>query len=428
MNAAFTIVAKNYFALALTLAQSIKLNHPGVDFYILLADEADDPSKFEGSNHTLMLAKDIGIPDYLSVAFKYNVTEFCTSVKPFFFDYLFKNKGYEKIIYFDPDIYVYSNLDKIYDKLNDHDALITPHFITPQINYTGNASETLTLFAGIYNLGFIALRNSAEGLLMVDWWKKRLHELCYADKFEALHVDQKWVDFLPALFTNVSISKYLGYNVAYWNIHEREFVKMADGDYNVTNRLSKTGNDQLVFAHFSGLNPLDIFNNKQCPTINIKDYPDWEPLLVEYSKKVIENRFNEYLDYTYAYNEFENGNKISQFQRRLFRRIVDEGVMRFSDPFSTKSDSFFSLLERNKLTLSSSYAPDKLNERNFGGFDSKVQKLNTMMRFIKKVLGFEKYILLLKFSQRYFRPENQTFLIDELKGKIKFKNENINSN
>jgi hypothetical protein len=426
MNAAFTIVAKNYFALALTLAESLKRNQPDVDFYILLADETDDLKTFEGDNHTLVQAKDIGIPNYGNLTFKYNVTEFCTAIKPFFFDYLFKNKKYGKIIYFDPDIYVYTNLSSIYDGLNGADAILTPHFLTPEIDYTGNASETLTLFAGIYNLGFIAIKNSDDGLLMIEWWKERLYKLCYADKFEALHVDQKWCDFLPALFNGVTISKYLGYNIAYWNIHERQFLK-ADNGYNVTNRILPGAEDPLVFAHFSGLNPLDIFNNKQCPTIVIKNYPDWEPLIKEYAQKVIDNNFSKYLSYDYTYAEFDNGSKIAQFQRRLFRSITDSKTKEFSAPFATGENSFFDLLSKNKLILPGNYAADKLNERNFEGFDSKVKKLNSVMLYVRKILGFEKYILLLKFCQRYFRPENQTFLIKELGSKIKFKNENIRS-
>lgn len=423
MNAAFTIVAKNYFSLALTLAESIKKNHPGIDFYILLADEAEEISVFEGENHFLFQAKDINIPFYYNLAFKYNVTEFCTAVKPFFFDYLFKNKAYQNIIYFDPDIYVYSKLDSIYDTLQDSDIIMTPHFITPQVSYTGNASETLTLFAGIYNFGFCAIKNSEDGLLLIEWWKKRLYDLCYVDKFEALHVDQKWMDFIPALFKKVAISRYMGYNIAYWNIHEREFVKSESG-YNIRHRISKAGNDKLIFAHFSGVNPLDIYNNKQCTTIIINDYPDWIELLQDYSKKVLDNNFNKYISYNYKYAEFENGRKISVFQRRLFRRLTDDGIKTFADPFSVNAGSFYDLLRNNKLLLNQNTG-DKLNERNFEGFDDKVKKLNLVMRNIKKILGFEKYTLLLKFCQRYFRPENQTFLIKEVESHYKFKNENI---
>jgi len=426
MNAAFTIVAKNYFSLALTLSGSIKQNHPEIDFYILLADETDDVALFEGYNHILIQAKDINIPSYYDLAFKYNVTEFCTAVKPFFFDHLFQTKQYQKIIYFDPDIYVYKSLDSIFASLENSDALITPHFITPQTNYTGEGTETLMLFAGIYNLGFIAIKNSTDGMQIIEWWKKRLYDLCYADKFEALHVDQKWMDFLPALFSNIAISRYLGYNIAYWNIHERQFV--SDGNnFTVINRLNPKEKHPLVFAHFSGLDPLDIYNNKQCPTLDVNDYADWIPLLEQYSQKVIENNFSKFLNYSYVYSEFENGNKISPFQRRLFRRITDEGVKTFDRPFATDENSFFYLLQNSNLLLSKNADIKKLNERSFKGFDSKVKKLNMIMRLVKKILGFEKYTLLLKFCQRYFRPENQTFLIKELGSELKFKNENINN-
>lgn len=425
MNAAFTIVAKNYFSFALTLAESVKLNQPDIDFYILLADEADDTSKFEGANHILLQAKDIDIHSYLDLAFKYNITEFCTAVKPFFFDYLFKKK-YEKIIYFDPDIYVYDNLNSIYNSLEDNDVLLTPHFISPQTHYTGNATETLILFAGMYNLGFVALKNSHDGLLIIEWWKERLYNLCYADKFEALHVDQKWMDFIPSLFKNVGISRNLGYNIAYWNIHERKLIRKGNS-YHVTNDLLLSEEHPLSFVHFSGLNPGDIYNNKQCPTINIKDYPIWEILIQEYAQKVNEKGFSSYIGLAYSYGHFNGEFKISQFQRRLYRRIIDENIIKFDNPFKTGQGSFFELLKKNKLLASNQSQADKLNERNFKDFNKKLRIINRFMRGIHFFLGFEKYTLLLKFCQRYFRPENQTFLIKELGNIIKFKNENINT-
>lgn len=426
MNAAFTIVAKNYFAFALTLAQSINKNNPGLEFYILLADEIEDGNmkEFEGPNHKLILSKDLNINNYKILTFKYNITEFCTAIKPFFFSWLFEEYNYEKVVYFDPDIYIYKSLNSIYSSLDNHSALITPHFITPQVNYTGNSSETLTLFAGIYNLGFIALKNCAEGIALLKWWEKRLYDLCYADKFEALHVDQKWIDFIPALFKDVKISRNLGYNIAYWNIHEREIFKNNDG-YTVKNRITRAEEDELTFLHFSGLDPIDVYHNKQCPTIDINNYPDWVNFIKQYAEEVIANNFKVYLNYKYSYAHFENGSKISQFQRRLFRRIYDYDFQKFDNPYSTTFDSFYYLLKANALLLNDNSTIDKMNERNFQDFDKKLKILNRVMILIKKIVGFEKYTLLLKFCQRYFRPENQTFLIKQLNNQIPFKNENI---
>jgi len=425
MNAAFTIVAKNYVGLAQSLVKSIKQFNPDLHCYIIVADEIEDQSILEGADYTILQAKSMDIPSYDSLAFKYNITEFCTAIKPFAFKYLFARSGYDKLIYFDPDIFVYHDLNMIYDELNDKFALLTPHYITPETVYTGNAPESLTLFAGIYNLGFLALRHSANTDVMLDWWMKRLSDLCYADKFDALHVDQKWIDFIPAFFGNdIIISRHLGYNIAYWNIHERQMFE-RDGKWYVRNRIRGNEESPLVFIHFSGVDPRNIHLNKQCPTLDLYQYADWLPFVEDYSRKTLEDGFEKFFNLKYSYLEFDNGQKIAQFHRRLFRRLLDKGYD-FKAPFGTTDGTFYKQLEKSKLLVGKDGSIDKMNERNFGGFEKKLGTLNRLLRLLKIVIGTNRYILLTKFCQRYLRPENQIFLLHDFKNEVSFINENIN--
>jgi len=418
----FTIVAKNYFGFAKALYVSVKKQNPEVNFYVLISDEFDKSEDFINEEFTVLQAKDIGIPDFNELAFKYNITEHSTAIKPYFFTYLF-NKGYEKVIYFDPDIYVYSNLDQIFDELDSHDIILTPHMVTAENLSTANAPETLTLFAGIYNLGFTAIKNTLIGREIATWWSARLAKYCFVDKFDALHVDQKWMDFVPALFGNsVLIMRDLGWNIAYWNIHERKVITKGE-NVTIVNRLKETEGDNLVFIHFSGFNPIDIFQNKQCPSLDLHQYADFIPYFENYAVFLQENNFNMYFHKTYSYATFQNGVNINIFQRRLYRRFIQEGGF-IENPFAVGPESFYEKLRRNGLVSLPGSNVDKMNERNFEGLDKKIRLLNTVMKTLKKMLGFDKYVLLLKFSQRYFRPENQVFLIDELKD-VKFINENV---
>ncbi|MCZ4224376.1 hypothetical protein [Pedobacter rhodius] len=421
-KAVFTIVAKNYFGFAKALYVSVKKHNPEIDFFVLLSDEIDNPEDFKSQDFEILEAKNIGIGSYSELAFKYNVTEFSTAIKPFFFSYLFE-KEYEKVIYFDPDIYIYDNLDSIYDKLAEHDIILTPHFVSPELVSTANAPETLTLFAGIYNLGFIAVKRTEIGTAMIKWWEARLHKYCFVDKFDALHVDQKWMDFVPALFGDkVLILRELGYNIAYWNIHERS-ISEKNNKIIISNRLTGREEFPLIFIHFSGFNPKNIYDNKQCPILDLRQYADFIPYFVEYAEFLNENNFDMYFHKKYTYGSFDGGVSINLFQRRLFRRLVNEGY-HFERPFGIENNDFYTILKQNKLLSNSVANVDKLNERNFQDLDSKISKLNIIMKCLKWVLGFDRYVLLLKFCQRYFRPENQTFLIKEY-NTLKFLNENV---
>jgi hypothetical protein len=424
MNAVFTIVAKNYFSLAKAMIDSIKSYHPeDLEFIIVIADELEDKTSFIGEGYELLLANSIGIEHYEDMSFKYDVTEFCTSVKPFVFEYLFEKENYEKLIYFDPDILIYNRLDLIFDSLESYSIFLTPHLITPEYVFTGNTRENSILFSGIFNLGFLALKKSKNTLTLLKWWKVKLEELCYADRFDGLFVDQKWMDFAPSFFpTDTVISHHLGLNVAYWNIHERKFIK-KDNKHYLVNRINENEEYPLIFVHYSGVDPKNIYVNKQSTILDLKKYPDWIPLVEEYAKKVINFGFNDFLSYKYDYATYSNGLVILKIHRRFYRRMREQKIA-ITTPFNANG-YFYKLLENNKLLNNSHSNLDKLNESGMSDFDGKVAKINMFFKLIKNMIGFEKYVLLVKFFQRYFRFENQTFLIKEYKKDYKYLKENI---
>jgi hypothetical protein len=422
-KAVFSIVAKNYIPMANVLGDSVKSHHPDIPYFIIVADSyADDDN--DQQRHPIIQAKHLGIDKLEEMAFKYNVTEFCTSLKPFAFDYLF-NQGYEQVIYFDPDIYVFSQLNSIFDKLSQASLVVTPHICTMQDQYTGLVPEGMLMHVGIFNFGFCAIRSSVNGKRIVAWWKVRLSDQCYADKIDGLHTDQKWMDFMPSLIDDLHIERGLGYNLAIWNWHERK-IKNENGQFWVVNRIDGSGLMPLVFFHYSNFAfnkaaDVNLFKPKY-----IKNFPDLFAASDHYANKLEKESIGYYSQvYTYTYATFNNGVNISHFHRRLFRRLLDCGY-KFSEPFETNNyNSFYSLLLKNKLIQDTNKtAAGKLNEENFKGFERKLIYIQYAAQTLKWILGINRYELLCKFSQRFVRPENQTFLIKETDGKIPFYNEN----
>jgi hypothetical protein len=418
MNVAFTIVAKNYFSFAITLADSIKKEQPELPFYILLVDAKEGLDEKYFAQYNIVTSTEIGIADFLPMAFKYNVTEFSTAVKPFFIDYLFNRKKFDKVIYFDPDIYLYQSPATIFNELDNHSVIITPHILLMEENYTGNALENEFLFSGIYNLGFIALSNTAKTNLFIQWWKKRLADFCYGDRMDSLHVDQKWIDFIPSFFTQkeLLISKHLGYNIAYWNIHERN-ITINDKDISVSFTTDPTVRNPLIFLHFSGLNPVNIYSNKQCPAIDINKYPAWKKLIEEYSAMVINNNYSNLLKLAYSFNYYENKKPILPLHRRMYRKLLAlNEAQHFLDPFSVQPNSYYDLLSKNKLIIDDNNIESKITDQNIQQSNSKLKNINILLKAIKSLIGLKRYIILLRFSQKYVRPENQIFLINEYRG------------
>ena len=289
MTLAFTICSINYLAQAQTLGQSLREQNPEVEFVIGLVDRLDkvelDADKIPPFQ--LLEIDKINIERFEEMCDKYNITELNTAVKPFYFDYFLKNRpDITNIIYFDPDIIVFDKLTRLTDSLKTHNVVLTPHIVTP-IEDDFDTRETDHLNTGLYNLGFVAISRSPESVEMINWWKDRLRDDCRIDLANGLFVDQHWMIFVPIFYREkVLVDSYPGYNVAYWNLHERQ-VTQTNGQYFINNQ-------PLVFFHFSGYglnkpNEVSKYQNRS----TFDNRPDIVPLFRYYAQQLKDN-FNDY--------------------------------------------------------------------------------------------------------------------------------------
>lgn len=421
----FTIVAKNYIPMANALGDSIKKVHNDIPFFIIVADEEDDVIDFNTQRYPIVRNSDLEISQLDEMAFKYNVTEFCTSLKPFAFAYFFK-KGFQKAIYFDPDIYVYGLLDSIYEKLSHHSIVVTPHVCTMEKQYTGLVPEGMLMHVGIFNFGFCAISNSENGQRIIEWWQDRLKEQCYADKIDGLHTDQKWIDFLPSLIDDMYIERGLGYNVAIWNWHERELYT-SNGKFWVKNRINGSNDMPLIFFHYSNFSFSQAADLNKFKPKYMQKFSDINDTAQYYANVLAEEEIGKYSSlYSYTYATYKNKDVITHFHRRFFRRLLESGHT-FESPFSVdKPNSFYGMMKKsNLLNTSTTVQIGKQNEENLADFSTKLYYLQKIAKFIKFIIGIERYSLLCKFAQRFVRPENQVFLIsDDIVKEIPFYNEN----
>lgn len=408
MNCAFTICAKNYLAQALTLRESFLKHNPSLNFFIFLADKIDGVEDVDG-----VVALDKSwIPDWVNMAFKYDVIEFNTSIKPFCFGKLFK-EGYEKVIYLDPDIYVTRPLDYIYECLNNKSVVLTPHYCDIEEHFDGAVSEETFNKVGIYNLGFCALKNDKVGQEIAKWWQNRLQYKCYSQSSEGLFVDQKWMDYIPAFFSQATcVSSHHGMNVAIWNLHERELFIDEKQGYMI--RRKKTGDEfPLLFFHFSGFDPFETtIINRRHPQFNVTTYPSFKPIIEEYRERVYANGYDRFSKMTYGFNHYFDGSVITPLQRRMFRVYLNDHKVEFN-PFEINTP-FYKILKNSRLLLKAStkqngFASYTKEEKNKGKkLEDKVVK--PMLRLALRVLGAERYAMLIRLFTLAGDKEYHSFL------------------
>lgn len=429
----FTICAKNYIGLAQVLEKSLKKNNSEYPFYIFVADEISDVER-AGLPDNVIECKEalkdfIGDDKWSEMAFKYNLTEFCTSVKPSCFNYLFQNLGFNKSIYLDPDIFVFSSFNPVFSDLDQFKIILTPHITTFNVKYKGERSEKGLLSTGVFNLGFLALTNSEHTSKMLSWWAERLEMQCYIDVLDSYFTDQRWMDFLPCFFDSktLSVSSHLGLNVAPWNFFEREvyeederwLVKLRD-DSGESDEIQSESVFPLIFVHFSGYDYKNLISGSIVQN-NIQDlgtYQDIDVICRLYGDflRIEEKTFNQFIKYPYSYGQFENGIQITHFQRRIYRGLIEAGEAILS-PFSIGKGSFYSKLSDRKLLVRDPKDNvDKINKLNMPDTGGKLKKINFLMRIVFKVIGIKRYSLILRLMRPYSRIENQIHLLDSKYG------------
>ncbi|MDR6940416.1 hypothetical protein [Mucilaginibacter pocheonensis] len=245
---AFTICSNNYLAHAKTLGDSFLQYHPGSKFIIGLVDKFNaqlDNSLF--SDFELIPVDSLNIPEFDSLNLKYNITELNTAVKPSYFHYIFKKYSPQKLLYIDPDILIQSSLTEVSDILESKNIVITPHILSP-IDDDYAPTDYHTLRGGVFNLGFIALSNYSKVKDFLDWWHQRVIKYGFSDFGRSMFYDQLWINFVPCFYDNFHILKHPGYNVANWNLHERQLSKSIDQTFMINNEYP------LRFFHFSSYN------------------------------------------------------------------------------------------------------------------------------------------------------------------------------
>lgn len=326
---AFTSAAVNYLPKIRILCASIKRFHPEIQVHLALADQL--PEGFNLANEpfdSVITIEQLDIPDLRRWIFKHTLTELSTAIKPYVMMHLFQQEGCEGVLYFDPDIVLFSRLDDLLSEFSQCSIALTPHLLKPSHSYESIIDHEIfsTLRNGIYNLGFAAVRNDPNGRGFVDWWGDRLYHFCHAEPENGLWTDQKWVDLAPIYFEGVRTLQSPRFNVAPWNISTRKLTGSVEEGFNVEGL-------PLGFYHFTGWDSGDhlgqILKHAEESMSSVLELLQWYDNAVRLGSDCLS-------DTRWAFGSFDNGEPITLLHRRIYRSRVDL-QQAFSDPFYTKS-------------------------------------------------------------------------------------------
>ncbi len=321
----FTSASFSYLDRTRVLGETLQRFHPDWKLWLCLSDAEPPGFNFDPSQeyfNNIVRITDLNIPDLTRWTFDHDVVELCTAVKGQMLCKLLE-EGATKVIYLDPDIALLEDLSEIISLLDEQNVILTPHQTEPERDRRAIIDNEIgSLKYGIFNLGFLAVSGTEEGLRFARWWRDRLLEFCYDDVANGLFTDQRWCDHAPVFFDGVYIMRDPGYNVASWNLSQRMITIEQDGTIRAAGQI-------LRFFHFTKVTHVGEIMLERYANGRIEVFE----LMKWYRERLAFHAVSGLPSGWWAYGRYSNGSSITNEHRRRYRDGADLRL-RYPDPFS----------------------------------------------------------------------------------------------
>jgi lipopolysaccharide biosynthesis glycosyltransferase len=301
MKIAFTICTNSFLSLARAAAKSFLKHHHDYEFFVGIIDPRDPDIEKYYEGFKIVYCDKIGVDGLESMAKSYNISELSCALKSYFTRFFIKEyPSASEILYLDADLFFYAPLAELAGLHTEYDIVLTPHIINPMVFDGKQPDEIAYLATGTYNGGFFSMRVTENSRRFINWWCERMRDYCFYSLEQGLFVDQKWMNLVPVFFDKVFIIKAPGYNVSYWNLHERS-ISLENDQYWVNKE------DKLRFFHYSSINlKQGILFYKQ------------QDRFTETSLPLVKDLFMKYRELVF-HEGYEQTSKSPSFYGRLFK-------------------------------------------------------------------------------------------------------------
>ncbi len=295
-----SIITADYFFYIKALYDSLEKFYDDLTFNLLIVDQSSGVFGYKGIEINTLKNIKAAFPEKFNLIEKYETdikSNFRWALKPLFLNYLLSESDFEKVLFLDPDLFFYNNPSFLFEGLDTHSIMITPHWRSK--NPLRDKSNFDILFTqGIYNAGFFGCNKSSINIL--DWWL----EVCAykMEKSNGFYVDQGYLNLMPIYFSDqVKMIEHKGCNVSNWNKIECERTVNEKSEILINNKYP------IVFIHFTNatinqihsgndkllLPFLDIYKStllKHCPDFKFsyekKEFTENKSLLI-----ILKNKF-----------------------------------------------------------------------------------------------------------------------------------------
>ncbi|MEM7581932.1 MAG: glycosyl transferase [Acidobacteriota bacterium] len=321
----FTSSAPNYVGKVRALCESLQEHCPDMMVHWLVAETRNDAlleALADDPIDNVIFLDDFETYRDPGWLFQHDIVELSTAIKPGVALSLLEREDCELLIYFDPDQVVFSPLDDLVEALRSASAVLTPHLLVPYEDLKAvRDHEICALRNGIFNLGFFGVRDCEEGRAFLSWWSDRCLDFCWGDWRSGVFTDQKWINHAPVFFPEIATLRSPRFNVAPWNINQRNFEGSFDEGF-------KVEGEDLGFYHFTGFD-----------SGAHQEVIDWYAAgnkavhgLVQWYKERTHSLLPD-MDLSWRLGKYSNGQKVMAPHRKIYRQREDLQAA-FPDPFA----------------------------------------------------------------------------------------------
>lgn len=242
-----TLLTKTRVYQGITMLMSLSrvIKNPFIVFVYCVDDASYSILKKLSWDHLVLIHENDFPEEIRAIKETRQIHEYCWTLKPVLCEYVMIHyPSIKRVTYLDSDLYFWEDPDKIFQKQPNCSVLLTiEEKYRP--NWKKSKLRRRIRITGRYNSGFVSFMRDKVGLESVKWWKKQCLNHCSIQPEKGLFGDQKYLDELPKLFSNICPVTTPGVNIGPWNRLKYQFSKDADSVY--------VDNDLLVFYHFSSL-------------------------------------------------------------------------------------------------------------------------------------------------------------------------------
>jgi glycosyltransferase involved in cell wall biosynthesis len=320
----FTICGRSDLAQAAVLCESLARHHPTAGITIWILDTGPIPPSIGVSSRYIRpidecLSKD----EQIRVWLRYGADEFLEVVKPFCFLKHFEEAD-EVAIFID-------RLTNVYCPLAELEALVhlgaagvlVPRYTTPRVVPSPAVVPAPLAERGghVFDRGLLALGVSPSAHALLDWWIHWFKALQKLELGNDVSAFLEQLDGAPYLWPGLRALSNAGYQVANWNISERQLVLAARPEGIIV------GDSPLVSVYFGALERRGMSSaSADFETRVGPEHPILTQLVAEYCRAVDERGFLECRLLQRPGLIFEDGHRFDLACYQAYRTAQKRGI------------------------------------------------------------------------------------------------------